>query len=97
MKSQKTYTTSITYGAVIDACARVGDIQSAGTLFADIETFATMETAQNFKLRVPPHNTMMSLYTATNPNRERASLCHDTMKQAGVTPTAHTYKVRRLY
>jgi len=82
---------SITYGAVIGACARVGDVQSAENLFAE------MESTKNFKPRVPPYNTMMQLYTTTKPNRERALFYYDKMKQANITPTAYTYKVMLIF
>ena len=91
MKEQRIYPSSITYGAVIGACARVGDVQSAEVLFAE------MEAAKNFKPRVPPYNTMMQLYTTTKPNRERALFYYKKMKEVGVTPTAHTYKVCVVY
>ncbi|KIL60552.1 hypothetical protein M378DRAFT_168036 [Amanita muscaria Koide BX008] len=87
MKAQNINPSSITYGAVIGACTRVGDVQSAETLFAE------MEAARNFKPRVPPYNTMMQLYTTTKPNRERALYYYEKMKQARVKPTAHTYKL----
>ena len=45
MKLQNIYPTSIAYGAVVVACARVGDLQSTETLFAE------KETAQNLKPR----------------------------------------------
>ncbi|KAF8628994.1 hypothetical protein AX15_003603 [Amanita polypyramis BW_CC] len=87
MKEQRIYPSSITYGAVIGACARVGDVQSAEALFSE------MEAAKNFKPRVPPYNTMMQLYTTTKPNRERTLFYYEKMKEVGVTPTAHTYKL----
>lgn len=87
MKAQGVKPTSITYGALIGACARVGDVQSAEALFAE------MVEQRNFKPRVPPYNTMMQLYTMTKPNRERALWFYEQMGLAGVRPTAHTYKV----
>lgn len=78
---------SITYGAVIGACARVGDVESAGTLFAE------MINSSTFKPRVPPYNTMMQLYTATKPNRTSVLYYYGEMKKANVRPSAHTYKV----
>jgi pentatricopeptide repeat protein len=87
MKANKIVPTSITYGAVIGACSRVGDAHSAEVLFAE------MVQARNFRPRVPPYNTMMQLYTATKPNRERALFFYDALRQAGVSPTAYTYKV----
>ncbi|KAF9448164.1 hypothetical protein P691DRAFT_760170 [Macrolepiota fuliginosa MF-IS2] len=87
MKAQGVKPTSITYGALIGACARVGDVQSAEALFAE------MVEQRNFKPRVPPYNTMMQLYTMTKPNRERALWFYEQMGVVGVKPTAHTYKL----
>jgi pentatricopeptide repeat protein len=88
MKANRIPPSSITYGAVIGACARVGDVHSAEMLFAE------MVQARNFRPRVPPYNTMMQLYTTTKPNRERSLFFYGALRQAGVSPTAHTYKVR---
>jgi len=89
MKSANIVPSSITYGAVIDACARVGDVKSAELLFQE------MVHSRNFRPRVPPYNTMMQLYTATKPSRVSALHYYKEMKDAGVKPSAHTYKVRR--
>ncbi|KAJ7484597.1 hypothetical protein FB451DRAFT_1084055 [Mycena latifolia] len=78
---------SITYGAVIGACARVGDVASAENLFAE------MMASPGYKPRVPPFNTMMQLYTTTKPNRERALHFYNKLRSAGIQPTAHTYKL----
>ncbi|KAF7336044.1 hypothetical protein MSAN_02318100 [Mycena sanguinolenta] len=78
---------SITYGAVIGACARVGDVQSAENLFAE------MVAAPNYRPRVPPFNTMMQLYTTTRPNRERALWFYNQLRAARIAPTAYTYKL----
>ena len=78
---------SIMYGAVIGACARVGDVHSDETLFTE------MVQAPGFSPRVPPYNTMMQLYTTTKPSRERSLYFYNELLQAGVYPTAHTYKV----
>ncbi|KAJ7885031.1 hypothetical protein B0H14DRAFT_2699510 [Mycena olivaceomarginata] len=78
---------SITYGAVIGACARVGDVQSAENLFAE------MMSAPNYKPRVPPFNTMMQLYTTTRPNRDRALYFYNQLRAARIAPTAYTYKL----
>ncbi|TEB28926.1 hypothetical protein FA13DRAFT_1865883 [Coprinellus micaceus] len=72
---------SITYGAMIGACARVGDTVSAEALFQE------MSEQRNFKPRVPPFNTMMQMYTATKPNRERALWFYEEMVRQGVHPT----------
>ncbi|KAJ7770639.1 hypothetical protein B0H16DRAFT_1685894 [Mycena metata] len=78
---------SITYGAVIGACARVGDVMSAENLFAE------MMAAPNYRPRVPPFNTMMQLYTTTKPNRERALFFYNQLRAANIAPTAYTYKL----
>ncbi|KAH6890068.1 pentatricopeptide repeat protein [Coprinopsis sp. MPI-PUGE-AT-0042] len=87
MKDHGVVPSSITYGAVIGACARVGDVVSAETLFKE------MTQQNNFKPRVPPYNTMMQVYTSTKPNRERALHYYNEMLSMGVQPTAHTYKL----
>ncbi|KAF7308587.1 hypothetical protein HMN09_00707900 [Mycena chlorophos] len=78
---------SITYGAVIGACARVGDVQSAENLFAE------MTASQNYKARIPPFNTMIQVYTTTKPNRERALYYYELLLNARIAPSAHTYKL----
>jgi pentatricopeptide repeat protein len=88
MKAQSVAPTSVTYGALIAACGRVGDITSAENLFRE------MSSRRNFRPRVPPYNMMMQLYTQTKPDRERALYYYNAMLDAGIKPTAHTYKVR---
>ena len=87
MKLQHIRPTSVTYGALIAACCRVGDAISAETLFTE------MTTQKNFKPRIPPYNTMMQLYTHTKPDRQRVLYYFKQMGKVGVNPTAHTYKV----
>ncbi|KAF9530974.1 hypothetical protein CPB83DRAFT_849956 [Crepidotus variabilis] len=87
MKSRNLTPSSITYGAVIGACARVGDVKSAEILFDE------MTHSKNFKPRVPPYNTMMQLYTTTKPNRKSALHYYSEMRRAGVKPSSHTYKL----
>ncbi|CAA7269201.1 unnamed protein product [Cyclocybe aegerita] len=87
MKGYGIVPSSITYGAVIGACARVGDVKSAEILFQE------MIHSKNFKPRVPPYNTMMQLYTTTKPNRTSALYYYDEMKKARIRPSAHTYKL----
>ncbi|KAH8825342.1 hypothetical protein DL96DRAFT_1612885 [Flagelloscypha sp. PMI_526] len=87
MRAESLVPSSITYGTVIGACVRVGDVHSAETLFAE------MTSRKNFKPRVPPYNHMMQLYTSIRPDRERALFFYDQMKQAGVRPSSHTYKL----
>lgn len=78
---------SITYGAVIAACERVGDAVAAEQLFEE------MTSQPNFKPRIPHYNTMMQLFTHTNPDREKVLYYLDKMTEAKVQPSAHTYKV----
>ncbi|KAF8189730.1 hypothetical protein BJ912DRAFT_362094 [Pholiota molesta] len=87
MKASGVRVSSITYGTVIGACARVGDVASAESLFKE------MTRSRNFKPRVPPYNTMMQLHTTTKPNRVSALYYYDEMRKAGVSPSAHTYKL----
>jgi len=91
MKATSVMPSSITYGAVIGACARVGDVKSAELLFQE------MVHSRKFRPRVPPYNTMMQLHTTTKPNRTSALHYYNEMKQAGVQPSSHTYKVKSLF
>ena len=90
MKDSQIQPSSITYGAVIAACARVGDSYSAELLFTE------MTSQRNFKPRIPPFNTMMQLYTHTKPNRDRVLYYYNALLKARIRPTAHTYKVSTL-
>jgi len=90
MKANGFWPSSVSYGAVIGACSRVGDVESAEALFDE------MSSQPNFKPRVPPFNTMMQLYTYTKRDREKVLHYYDSMVSAGVHPTAHTYKVCRV-
>jgi pentatricopeptide repeat protein len=87
MKESGLRPSSVTYGAVIGACCRVGDEESAMILFDE------MVSMPNFKPRVPPYNTMIQFFTQTKPNRERALHYYNAMLSAGVSPSAHTYKL----
>ena len=78
---------SITYGAIINACCKTGDVATAEVLFKE------MVESPGFKPRVPPYNTMIQFYTQTKPSRERALYFYDQMLKAGVQPTGHTYKL----
>jgi pentatricopeptide repeat protein len=88
MKENGFWPSSVSYGAVIGACSRVGDVESAEALFQE------MSSQLNFKPRVPPFNTMMQLYTYTKRDRQKVLYYYDSMLSARVRPTAHTYKVR---
>jgi pentatricopeptide repeat protein len=87
MKENGFWPTSVTYGAVIGACSRVGDVESAEAFFQE------MSSQPNFRPRVPPFNTMMQLYTHTKRDRQKVLQYYDSMVSARVRPTAHTYKV----
>ncbi|KAL5530781.1 hypothetical protein ACEPAF_7039 [Sanghuangporus sanghuang] len=87
MKGNYVRPSSVTYGAVIAACCRVGDAQSAEVLFEE------MISQKNFKPRVPPYNTMIQFYTHTVRDRERALHYFGALLHAGINPTAHTYKL----
>jgi hypothetical protein len=54
--------------------------------------FAEMINSSTFKLRVPPYNTMMQLYTTTQLNRASVLYYYHEMKKANFRPSAHTYK-----
>ena len=87
MKSVGLRPSSITYGAIINACCKTGDDSSADFLFAE------MVKSPGFKARVPPYNTMIQFYTQTKPDRNRALFYYNALLEAKVEPTAHTYKL----
>lgn len=78
---------SVTYGAAINACVRTGDEARATALFSE------MEQQPTFQPRVPPYNTMIQYYVHSVMNREKALHYYEKMQQAGVRPSAHTYKL----
>jgi len=47
----------------------------------------------NFKPRVPPYNTMIQFYTHIVRDRERALHYFSALVDAGIQPSAHTYKL----
>jgi pentatricopeptide repeat protein len=87
MKQYGLVPSSITYGAIINACCKIGDDLSADHLFNE------MVSRPDFKPRVPPYNTMLQHFTSTKPDRKRALHYYDLLVKAGVSPTAHTYKL----
>ncbi|EJD00786.1 uncharacterized protein FOMMEDRAFT_125211 [Fomitiporia mediterranea MF3/22] len=87
MKANFVRPSSVTYGAVIAACCRVGDAQSAEVLFEE------MTSQKNFKPRIPPYNTMIQFYTHIVRDRERALHYFGLLLASGIKPTAHTYKL----
>ncbi|WFD03180.1 hypothetical protein MOBT1_001869 [Malassezia obtusa] len=78
---------SVTYGAAINACVRTGDEVRATQLFAE------MEAQPSFQPRVPPYNTMIQYYVHSCMDRDKALRYYEKMQQAGVRPSAHTYKL----
>ncbi|GAA6010103.1 hypothetical protein JCM11491_005868 [Sporobolomyces phaffii] len=87
MKTYGIRPTSITYGAIINACCKTGDDLAADYLFHE------MMTQPDFKPRVPPYNTMIQFYTSTQPDRKRALHYYGALVKAKVAPTGHTYKL----
>lgn len=87
MKANFIRPSSVTYGAVIAACCRVGDAQSAEILFEE------MTSQKNFRPRIPPYNTMIQFYTHIVRDRERALHYFGSLLSAGIQPSSHTYKV----
>ncbi|KAE8260530.1 hypothetical protein A4X13_0g277 [Tilletia indica] len=79
--------TSVTYGAIVNACVRGGDTQRAARYFAELEA------DPSFKPRVPPYNTMIQHFTYAEPDRKQALFYYMKMQCAGVQPSAHTYKL----
>ncbi|GAA5828478.1 hypothetical protein JCM5353_007004, partial [Sporobolomyces roseus] len=87
MKTSGVRPTSITYGAIINACCKTGDDVAADHLFNE------MVMASDFKPKVPPYNTMIQFYTSTKPDRQRALHYYNELVKANVEPTGHTYKL----
>ncbi|GAA5823166.1 hypothetical protein JCM10212_004253, partial [Sporobolomyces blumeae] len=87
MKTYGIRPTSITYGAIINACCKTGDDVAADYLFNE------MISLSDFKPRVPPYNTMIQFYTSTKPDRERALFYYNELVKANVQPTGHTFKL----
>lgn len=87
MRSANLRPSSVTYGAAINACVRTGDEARATQLFAE------MESQQTFQPRVPPYNTMIQYYVHSCMDRDKALHYYEKMQQAGVRPSAHTYKL----
>ncbi|WFD20109.1 hypothetical protein MCAP1_002353 [Malassezia caprae] len=87
MRATNLRPSSVTYGAAINACVRTGDEARATALFAE------MEQQPTFQPRVPPYNTMIQYYVHSVMNREKALHFYEKMQQAGVRPSAHTYKL----
>ncbi|KAM0788867.1 hypothetical protein ACM66B_002952 [Microbotryomycetes sp. NB124-2] len=87
MKTFGLQPSSVTYGAVINACCKTGDDTSAEFLFNE------MVSSPGFRPRVPPYNMMIQFYVSTKPDRERALHYYNQLVAARVQPTSHTYKL----
>ncbi|GJJ07808.1 hypothetical protein Clacol_002013 [Clathrus columnatus] len=87
MKEQGVIPSAVTYGAIIAAACRVGDVVSAEALFDE------MLVSPKYKLRAPPYNTMIQMYVYTKPDRERALYYYNALARDNVRPTEHTYKL----
>ncbi|KAL7413901.1 hypothetical protein BDY24DRAFT_351224 [Mrakia frigida] len=90
MQDGKIKPNTVSYGAVINGCCRVGDIDTASRLFIE------MTEQPTFKARVPPYNTMMQYYTTAQPDRSRVLFYYDELVNAGVQPSSHTYNLLML-
>ncbi|KAK7038922.1 hypothetical protein VNI00_010313 [Paramarasmius palmivorus] len=94
VQSSPVHPSAITYGAVIGACARVGDVTSAEVLFKEMVASSLAGYSRGRgALRVPPFNTMMQVYVSTKPDREKALWYFEEMGRCGVRPTEHAYKL----
>ena len=80
---------TVTYSAVIGACARVGDVQLAEVLFSEMMQLPN-------KPRLPAFNTMMQLHTTIKASRTRSLYYYNKLLEAGLEPMAYTYKVHRF-
>ncbi|BGP15137.1 hypothetical protein JCM10213_005402 [Rhodosporidiobolus nylandii] len=87
MKQYGLVPSSITYGAIINACCKTGDDVSAEFLFSE------MVSRPDFKPRPPPYNTLIQHYVSTKPDRARALHYYNALVKAKVQPTEHTYKL----
>ncbi|KAF9011890.1 hypothetical protein BDQ17DRAFT_1345061 [Cyathus striatus] len=87
MKFNKVQPSAVTYGAVIEVCASVGDAISAENLFTE------MIREPDLQPEISLYNVMMQLYTTVKPSRERALYYFEKIQKDKVSPSAHTYKL----
>ena len=88
MKLNDCLPSCVTYATVIGACARVGDVQLAEKLFA--------EMTAHVKPRVPAFNSLMQLFTTSKPNRTSSLYYYNQLLGFGLKPSSYTYKVHRF-
>lgn len=79
--------TSVTYGTMISACCRAGNVSDAERLFEE------MEQDPSYVARAAPYNTMNQYYIHTARDAEAAKRTFARMQEKGVQPTAHTFKL----
>ncbi|CAO1634382.1 unnamed protein product [Jaminaea pallidilutea] len=79
--------TTITYGASLNCAVRVGDIATAESIFA------AMESDPSFVAKPPGYNSMIQFFTYTKPDRAKALHYWEKMQAKGVQPSSHTYKL----
>ena len=86
MKLEGVPVTAVTYSAVIGACTRSGEEESAKYLFSEL-------LATRGKLAAPVFNTMIQMYVQIKADRASALHYFDLMRNHHVKPTGFTYKV----
>lgn len=79
--------TSVTYGTMISACCRAGNVADAERLFEE------MERDPGYVARAAPYNTMNQYYIHTARDAAAAKRTFARMQEKGVQPTAHTFKL----
>ncbi|KAG5363012.1 Pentatricopeptide repeat-containing protein 5 [Yarrowia sp. B02] len=79
--------TSVTYGTMISACCRAGNVADAERLFEE------MELDSGYVARAAPYNTMNQYYIHTARDAAAAKRTFARMQDKGVQPTAHTFKL----
>ncbi|AOW07799.1 YALI0F27753p [Yarrowia lipolytica CLIB122] len=79
--------TSVTYGTMISACCRAGNVGDAERLFEE------MELDPSYVARAAPYNTMNQYYIHTARDAAAAKRTFARMQEKGVQPTAHTFKL----
>lgn len=87
MDKYNTKKTSVTFGTMISACCRAGNVVDAEVLFEQ------MESDPSYVPRAAPYNTMNQYYIHTARDAAAATRVFARMNAKGVTPTAHTFKL----
>ncbi|KAK9458665.1 uncharacterized protein V1516DRAFT_682287 [Lipomyces oligophaga] len=79
--------TSVTFGTLISAACRAGDIETAERLFED------MVRAPNYSARIAPCNSLLQFYVTQQRDREMALKWFDRINKLKLTPSTHSYKL----